>query len=265
MKKNVFLFAMFVAMFSTTNSFAQISTAEPTVSVFKTGNRPKAGTYGIFFGMSYTDFTILMDEDVTFEGFPLVNLKYYATNNVELRLGLNFQGTSQKYSGEYEYEEYSEVKADMVTKTEDFSQTVSNRNNYFSPGFAYHFSNKNLLDVYAGATIPIGWSSNTTMYEVGETYYKTKQSPFILGLGGFIGLQAFIADLPFSIGVEYGLSFLKEFGNDTTKVTMKSENDEQTYYTSSELSLSDSYESLSSKKGTTTNDVRVTLSYYFNR
>ena len=62
------------------------------------------------------------------------------------------------------------------------------------PGIAYHFSRRNLLDVYVGAELPLGWSSDRSILESGDMTSRTTKSAFVIGLGAFIGLQAYIAD-----------------------------------------------------------------------
>lgn len=244
-----------IASMSITSSFAQISTGSPSANVIKTGNRPEAGDWGLFVGVSYSDFQNIFSDDVTFEGFPLVNLKYYTSENCELRLGMVFQGTSEKYSG------------DMMNgddSTTDISYKKSQGTNRLVPGIAYHFDSKNLLDVYLGANMPIGWNRYSVKEISGDYEMTSKQTPFIVGLGGFIGLQAFVADLPVAIGLEYGISFWKEFGKGKTKNTYSYDGTEQEYYTYDGMNSSQ-FESLKSSSRTTSNEIRLTVSYYFNK
>ncbi len=267
---------------------AQLTTGKSSATQLKTGNRPGAGDWGVYVGVAYSDFKNIFDKDVNFEGFPLVNLKYYLTDNIELRLGLQFQGTSTSSSGsfddEFEVTEYTEssLEGDLeggesiaststITSMSSFANKASDRTNRIKPGVAYHFSNKNLLDVYMGAELPIGWNNRSISYyeteysssDYDNSYSKTiSNSPFFIGFGAFIGLQCFVADLPLAIGIEYGILGIKEFGYDKTKViTLDEKGDKQTQY----LIGTDNtyYDSLNSTRTWFSNDARVTLTYYF--
>lgn len=261
MKKIKLLLTLSLVSLFAVDSFAQLSTATPTASVIKSGNRPQAGDWGVFVGVAYSDFQNIFSDEVTFEGFPLVNLKYYKTNQLEYRLGLQFQGTSNTLSGDIESTQYNE-DGNTTTDVTSVKTKSSVGTNRIIPGLAYHFSDKNLLDVYMGANVPIGWSRNTYYEMAGDTEYKSTSTPFIVGIGGFIGFQAFVADLPLAIGLEYGISCWKEFGSDKSKVTTLSDGEEQTYFTTTS-DPGTIYSSLSTSSRTISNDVRITISYYF--
>ncbi len=273
MKKIILLTAInaIMLLFCTQTSFAQLSTGEPVARVMKTGNRPTAGDWGIFVGVSYSDFEGMFSKDMTFEGFPLVNVKYYKSDNVEYRLGLQFQGTTERISGDIVSSSYNEETGEETseeTSSMKLKQTLGT--NRITPGIAYHFSNKNLLDVYVGGQLPIGWNRDITLTEEDDYSYKVSKTPFTIGIGGFIGLQAFVADLPLAIGLEYGISFMKEFGA-KSKCTLKTEDDDEKYFTLDDSSFSELFDSykgsefdkLSTSRKSINNDIRVTLSYYF--
>ena len=203
MKKFTFLFA---AMLAVSTAFAQISTGEPHSSVIpRTGNRPQAGDFGLYVGASVTqiiDFVKLnKNKDFTENAFwalPAINLKYYFTDNWEGRIGFQFacKGTTEKFTPK---------GADWVKNTSDINYTR------FLPGFAYHFNTKNIVDVYVGAQMPIGFNliqrkGATDGYSVTE-----KNNQFVIGGGVFFGLQFFVADLPFAIGFEGGYSGTASF------------------------------------------------------
>ena len=200
--------------FATVN--AQITTGESSAQVVRTGNRAEAGDFGLYLGGTSTMFKQLVDggglnstNEVTtesdFTALPLINFKYMATDKFEVRLGLEWwtSTTGTKKSGENE-------KGDWKTKDK-----TKFTNKYLYPGIAYHFSNTNLLDVYVGAELPIGWEATRTTtfkdYTGNESDVDTKSvgRDFNVGLGGFIGLQAYVANLPLALGVEYGINSLK--------------------------------------------------------
>ncbi len=247
---------------------AQISTGQSTSSVLKTGNRPTSGDWGIYVGTSYSDFESIIAPEMTFEGFPLVNIKHYLSNNLEARLGIQIQGTTTSTSGTNTYEISS------TELTSKFKDKVSEGTNRFRPGFAYHFSKRNLLDVYMGAEIPLGWNNRSVSYskiDGSETYEdfskEVSSSPFFVGIGAFIGIQCFVADLPLAIGVEYGILGLKEFGTDKAKVvSLDEDGNKTTQYYISNANASESityFDSLNSSRSAFSNDARITITYYF--
>lgn len=259
---------------SCTFAFAQLSTGSSTAHLIKTGNRPQGGDFGIFIGPSYSEIKDMIDSDIKFRGFPLVNFKYYSSPNIEWRLGLQFYRTREKLKGDAisNFDEGKEGQA-----FEDLG-TIKSKNlksfNRITPGIAYHFSSRNILDVYVGASLPFGWERdkqvNESEYDGEKEVNNCSRGSFVIGLGGFIGLQAFIADLPFSIGLEYGLSGLLHTGQ-KYKHEITTEDGTKTYYTKFDkknIDVKDDgvwFDKLHSKRGEFGSDVRITLSYYFNK
>jgi len=234
--------------------FAQLSTRENTTSVFRTGSRPQAGTYGVFIGPSLMEIQDMSDENIDVRGLPLINIKYYKSDNIEWRFGLQFNGKSSKQSG-----------TELSTST-DIASIDKSSYNRISVGLAYHYSPKNLLDVYTGVYIPLGWDR----YKYESTYGKissttSKFSP-IVGLGAYIGLQAFVADLPISVGFEYGLRAVTHMWQKYKHVDVEQNGKSQTYYTTSENDRGGTqYSSLNYSKSDFGTDARITFSYYFNK
>lgn len=185
---------------------AQISTGEPNASVIaRTGNRPQKGDWGLYLGGSVSQVMDLVkyceSESEGAWGLPLVNLKYYYSDKLEFRMGFQFAAKTEKTKTIL----YNEGGTDDIAK-------VSSGTDYtrLLPGIAYHFNSKNLLDVYLGAQLPIGFNTSSSKTSVktaeitGTT--RTHQGAFVIGGGVFVGLQFFIADLPIAIGVEGGYS-----------------------------------------------------------
>jgi hypothetical protein len=166
---------------------AQITTGESTSNVIRTGNRAQEGNFGIYFGAT-TDMFKNIGKDVKFSAMPLINLKYMKSDNIEYRLGIEWwkKSTSSK-----------DKRGDKSIES-----SLSESSFMFYPGLAYHFNNKNLLDVYVGGELPIGIAGAS--YDTGDT--DEGATNFRVGLGAFIGLQAYLANLPIALGVEYGIS-----------------------------------------------------------
>lgn len=206
-------------------TFGEISTGEPHSSVIPhTGNRPEKGDWGMYIGGSVTQIIELVDaignDEYNAWGLPLVNLKYYISDPLELRLGMQFACKS------------TNAKTTMDSGAN--GKAVENHNyTRFQPGIAYHFSNSNILDVYAGAQLPIGWEVDKNLtqgFADGYNYlHKERVGTFVIGGGLFLGLQVFIADLPFAIGVEGGFSGLIKAGG-IPKTTIQDGTTKQVYY-----------------------------------
>lgn len=243
---------------------AQITTGEPQAKKIRTGNRAQAGDFGLYLGATSNMFKAIGD-DMTFDTpLPLINLKYMVTNEWEIRLGLEFSKTTttvkgDTYSGEDESESYS-------TKTKQIQSK-----NFFSPGFAYHFSKSNILDVYAGVELPIGWQRDATKGSYDDTSSNISTGGFRIGLGAFIGIQAYLGNLPLALGVEYGISSMFH-GRQRTKHVFDDGKTEQTYYTPAldpkimeemGISAGDMYDNLKASQGQIGNQFRLTLTYYF--
>ena len=254
---------------------AQISEGEPNSTVIpRTGNRPQAGDWGIYIGGSVRQVMDLVnahkdagsifigdvpgevvdgyDSNNNWWGLPILNLKYYVTNQWEVRLGFEF--ASKTLSNKYKLE----IGGDDIKRNNRESQNFTR----FLPGFAYHFSTKNLLDVYLGAQMPIGWDSYRSKQKEDAggdvTYTRNTCTQAVIGGGVFIGLQAFIADLPLAIGVELGYSGLAKIGGNM-KTTQDLGDGKEVFYN----------DNPNLKKAISTSaewgaDAAITFSYFFH-
>ncbi len=169
---------------------AQISTGESNASVIRTGNRAEKGDFGLYLGATTDMFqNIIGNGPSDFSALPLINLKYMVTDKVEARLGIEWYKKSEK--SDYDGGEYSDNQTSMS----------------FAPGIAYHFNRSNILDVYVGGELPFGWGSLGYEKDIEEGDDEDlSASNFNVGLGAFIGLQAYVCNLPLAIGLEYGIS-----------------------------------------------------------
>lgn len=247
MKKLLALCALALC-FTTAN--AQISTGESTSKVIRTGNRAQAGNFGLYIGATSDMFKKLGD-GTDFSALPLINLKYMATDNLEYRIGIEWWKDKTSTDMSVPTGEYSE-EGDPETKT--VNTYKSEKSYMFYPGIAYHFNNRNLLDVYVGGELPIGFAN----YGNGDDDDEYYTSQFRIGLGAFIGLQAYIANLPLAIGMEYGIHGLY---NTTSDGTLSS--DGMTINTDSEKG-GGYLEDVSQSRFKLGHQIRFTLTYYFN-
>ena len=94
----------------------------------------------------------------------------------------------------------------------------------------------------------------------------TTKRAFVIGIGAFIGIQAFIADLPLALGAEFGVSSRFDTGVKYKTVNEVTGNDTQTYYSSAIENLPGEnvdYDSLKARTGEIGGQFRFTLTYYF--
>lgn len=259
---------------------AQLSQGQTYSTKIVTGNRPGAGDWGLYFGPSYSEIIDLVEtmgsQTEKAFGLPLINLKYYAGDRAEIRMGIQYNGHNSKTDGTYT-QEYGE---DYGNRELYSNYHYGSRRFRVSPGFAYHFSPKNVLDVYVGATLPIGvdamkqvdesnyyqeiFNPETEEYSLKQYEMKDNQkySSFVMGVGAFIGLQAFVADLPLSLGFEYGLTGMMRTNDKVFHEVTDYEGEIQAYYTNG---LDDfHYDELSNKSRYMGSDIRFTITYYFN-
>ncbi len=238
---------------------AQITTGEPTSKVIKTGNRPGYGDFGIYLGMT-SDLFRGLGSDVEMKALPLINFKYMSSKHSEWRLGIELYKTSEFEKGNAILEPENFISGEKY-ETELSKTKNSNSNFLLYPGWAYHFSSKNILDVYAGFELPVGLNS-TTVKSSGEDWANsTTKRSLVVGLGAFVGLQAFIADLPLAVGAEFGISSLLDCGMKFKNV-VEEENTKATWY-SKGLNSDAMYDKLNVRKGEIGSQVRFTVTYYF--
>jgi len=261
MKKIVLFLTAFFAFICVAQ--AQITVGEPYSTKVKTGNRPQAGDWGLYIGPSYSEVLSLIDwankkkaVDMV-RGLPLINVKYYMSDNLEIRGGIQYFNVVEKYKGT------TLASSSINNKSEDFFEKHSDALFRFIPGVAYHFNSKNIMDVYVGGQLPLG--CDIDKQEIGN-YYINNQSrtPFVIGIGAFVGLQAFVADLPFSIGLEYGLSGLWKIGDKIKNEVKNGNNSTQTFYTKVDNTDPTQFEKLNCHRFEVGNDLRLTFTYYFN-
>lgn len=250
MKKFAKLFSLVAMAILAIPTFAQISEGEPRAEVLPTGNRLEKGVWGVFVGAGVTmDKKDDAFDDAKFRVSPLVNVKYMFTDKLEGRIGVEF-GKKKSRVG---YE--TEAKNGL-----DASEKFVSSHNYFAPGLAYHFSKKNILDVYMGGELPFGWEHNAMKSSEGDAYHNVYSGQFNIGVGAFIGLQAFIGRLPLAVGVEYGVQTMFTAGDGMTKMVASNGTTEQVSY--QHASGIDGYH-MTARRGEILSQARVTLSYYF--
>ena len=286
MKKLIYAFLFLIL--GVNFSFAQLSDRVNSPSTFKIGTRPVAGNWGVTFAPTFQDFSDIANRidgnDTTNvkNVLPIIAIRMYKSDNFVVRIGIRSKTSNLKISG---------TVVPPIVGTGYLTDLKYQRRNaefYLTPGAEYHFSKSNILDVYLGACIPLGYfKENETDYmrmsDLTTDYTSKERKRFGLAYGfeGFVGIQAFVADLPFSIGLELGTVGLGKTGKkwkvDSYSVTGGVVTT-QSYYT---LNLDDNdkidptvvgglvqienFTKLTAKSFYVDGMARITLSYYFNK
>ena len=254
-------------MFSS-SAFGQLSDRVSSPSTFKIGTRPVSGDMGVYFGIAYKDIMNLIDKQ-DYEGLPLVSIKYYFSDNLVGRVGIDYSKETDVESGEID------PTATGGTMLENTQRQITS-DLLLTPGIERHFLNSNLFDAYFAAMLPIGYKRD--VFENDQVFqnnlydeFKMSQLSFAYGLELLVGIQGFIADLPLALGLEVGFSGLG-YMSDKYKSVINSNMTgivvTQTYYTRSDDPITNGdilYSKLSARNYEMSGNVRIQLSYYFSK
>ncbi len=267
MKKTILLF-MLLSFFAV--SQAQISTRENDATVFKLGARPTMGDMALTFALPINSDSDLPSFNLLGKG-DLLTGKKFIKDDLAIRAGIRLYKNSSKSEGDVD----TSVTGGSILSAE---YQESSREYNIVPGIEKHFSNSNFFDVYAGGDLYLGFGKDKSINN--ETYVGSEfdemtstTSRTIVGLGGIIGINMFVVDLPISIGLEYGWTAKWNFGGKThversTKVGGTTTN--QDYYTQDTDPFgnpdTNAYSDLkkSAFEMDTNQQVRIALNFYFN-
>lgn len=274
------------------SAFAQgLSTRENEAIVAKLGARPVAGDAALNFviplvGLNRNDGTEagLFNGNLLGSG-DLLTFKYYHTDNFVLRAGIRLYADNDRFSGDVLDDEPSgnEIPVGGETFIEGINQ---DRAYVLAVGAEHHFSNSNIFDVYTGADLLLGFNKNRQSMEtefltegddpdqLARTLMDTQTNSTVVGLGWVVGWNTFIAQLPISVGIEYGLSLKWVLGG-KTKVTEEvditnadaSQSYSIEYYTDDSAIEGVQFSDLSRRHFNmdTNQNVRLTFQIYFSR
>ena len=257
---------------------AQLSTRENQDTRYKFGGRPVAGDMALTFGLTVNNASFGEDIDETrdisvwnrLSRGNLIIAKKFIADDLAIRAGIRLYRDSRSLKGEVD--SIPTTGAGQWTLSEvEFKE--SSREYMLVPGIEKHFSSSNIFDVYAAGDLYLGFgrdkSVNSQTNMDGDVTSTTQTTPYtIVGLGGVIGVNVFVLDLPVSVGVEYGLSAFWQLGN-RTKVEVETPDESYEYFTVANDPFSlqgQAYTSLKQKYMTmNTNDqVRIVANIYFN-
>ncbi|MCK4662230.1 MAG: hypothetical protein KAT68_05155 [Bacteroidales bacterium] len=245
---------------------AQLSDRINSPTTFKVGTRPIAGNMAISIGTSYRDIEDFFDEDKDFEALPIVTFKYYNSDDLVITFGIKEKNEKVVRTGDIDpivdgglltLKEYKKVESEFM----------------IVPGVEKHFLGSNILDVYIGACVPLGLVRDVLIdkenYTDGGKVESTAiKNSFAYGLDGFVGVQAFIADLPLALGLEFKISGMGYRGKKTKheySMTAVGTAVNQTYYTADDDPDNLLFKDLKSRTFETSSDIRFSLNYFFGR
>ncbi len=256
---------LFILALGSTNAFSQLSDRVNSPSTFKVGTRPVMGNYGLFLGLAYNELEYWFDHDLEYNGLPIVSLKYYRTDNNVWRIGFQTSTTNKILKGTVD----PAINPSTLTEKKLIDNTSRLT---FYPGYEHHFTSSNIMDVYMGMLVPVGWDREKYVNEEARgsnfnNYSRTRTS-LTYGFEAFIGVQAFVADLPLAFGIDFGAAamghlFDKYKHEVNTKVGASTT--EQVYYTVDDSGTGILYESLSRRDYQLQGNVRLTITYFFKK
>jgi hypothetical protein len=265
MRKLVFF--LFAVVLFTATSYSQLSQRENESTTIKFGTRPSTGDMTLTFGVDIgqggvADLPILNQ----LTSGDVLTFKRYTSPSKAIRIGVRLFKDSQT------------VKGDEVDITNDdnlgsIKSKTSSSEYIIVPGLEKHFNKSNIFDVYAGTDLYIGYRrdlllNNTELPNGDYDKYKATSTGMVLGLGGVVGFNIFIAQLPVSLGLEYGLNMKWSFEG-KTKIKAESSvggvSSSQNYYTSDRVSGNFSKLHKREFGMDTNNNIRILLNIYFGK
>lgn len=281
--KKILLFTAFVVL-TVSQSFAQLSTRENYDVKLRLGTRPQAGDAALQFVLpifSENGAAHLFRGNALFAN-DFLTYKYYHTDDIVIRAGLRWSVESGKVSGTAA--DSSDINMIPETEVETLNQKFTNRDFSIAAGLEKHFTNSNIFDVYAGGEIMIGLGKDKSVEEYdyfnGDQDYTTMTTNTrVLGFGLVTGFNVFVAELPLSIGLEYGLTGKWLFGGKTkveVEQTIGSSSASGEYFTQEEdafgnpdinsMGAARQYSDLSRRtfNMNTNHNVRLSLNIYFS-
>lgn len=222
--KKLLILVMVLAVVAV-ESTAQLSTRQNLAFDQPLGNRPQAGDAALQFVLPLVDLSANNGSDAGLYSGNLLSsgdfltFKYYNTNDIVWRGAIRIVADNAMTSGtQADSSEVNNINEDFEIQQLDYKSTSREFN--IAGGVEKHFTNNNIFDVYVGGDAIIGLGKDQTKitedYFNGDLFEQTATTNTnIFGLAGVVGFNVFVAELPVSIGLEYGLSGKWIFGGKT--------------------------------------------------
>ncbi|MEP7263638.1 MAG: hypothetical protein ABI772_04030 [Bacteroidota bacterium] len=243
MKKSILIIAA-LAM-GASSSFAQLSTRENCATNECIGARPVKGDMALTFAINIAgDDTASLPLENNLTSGSVLTFKYFTSDDVAFRIGFRLAKTSYNFKGDLDSASQAAANQGGNIEISEREFKSSDRLYLLVPGIEKHFSPSNIFDVYAGADLHLGFSRSV---DIDNTSFRanpvsgddhnnstSKTTQTVVGLGGVVGFNVFIAHLPISLGLEYGWNARWRLGGKThveTDVTSGGVNTSNDYYT----------------------------------
>jgi hypothetical protein len=271
MKKICFTMLLTALFLFANQSFAQLSTRENEAEIVKLGARPVAGD--MCFSLSYpilrdNTFGLKMNKNLL-QYNDFITYRYYLTDKLVLKMGLMFWKSRARTAGT------TIDTAKFAVSTNDYM--VNDRQYSIIPGVEQHFSVGNIFDIWVGGNLNVGFGKNSNISNVelvnGDyNNYEEKRNTTLVGVGGAIGVNVFIAHLPLSIGLKYNFNSDWTFGGkwkvaESTKVGTTETDKEYFIQDEDARDIPDAlqYDKLKRNLWDTNQEIRVVLNIYFSK
>ncbi len=204
------------------DTFAQLSTRENNETNVRIGTRPEKGDAVLQFSIPVVDQSgdnqAGLYSGTALNPGDMLTFKYYLQDDMVLRAGLRIAADNMRTNGTAADSSESNLVTDFDIQENLKAMTSSEFN--LMGGIEKHFTNSNIFDVYAGGEAVIGRGrdrmiSNETLFNGDVINMESSTRTTVFGLGGVVGFNVFVAELPISLGLEYGLSAKWVFGGKT--------------------------------------------------
>ncbi|MBK7945879.1 MAG: hypothetical protein IPJ85_11470 [Flavobacteriales bacterium] len=216
---------LFVALLGVCSvASAQLSTRENQDTRYKFGGRPVAGDYALVFGIGLGGDSLDFGPGSQSTSLAwnrlakgnLLTFKKFIQDDVAVRAGIRLQRNARSIKGEVD-----SIPGQGGWSITEFEYKTATREYMLVPGIEKHFSSSNIFDVYVGGDLFLGLGRSKTVENYTSrvsvnTSETTRTTPYtIVGLGGVVGFNVFVLDLPIALGVEYGWGAFWQLGNRT--------------------------------------------------
>ena len=282
--KRIFIF-LTLFLFTTSISYSQISDRKNNESTYLFGARPEAGNYAFYFGVTPADIEdIWLNTDWEESGIPLLNIKYYYTDQFVVKAGMQVSKKKRTMEGNLPGYQNDNESGGLLGYS-SYKHAEIDESWGISMGAEQHFNLSNIIDVYMGVNGNLGYERSVRVdnisYHTGD-YSNNEGSSFGLtyGLETIIGSNFFIADLPLAIGLETGF-VAKNYGANKFKNEWSEKigdvSNSGTYFSSliddfqdfnnsiDNLSNNNDFSELKARRFDIIPLTRVTFTYYFKR
>lgn len=232
MKKGLLLIAVLTLLGG--DIFSQLSTRENNAINTPLGTRAQAGDAAFSFAVPIVNLTANNGSDAGLYAFntlspgAMLTAKYWQRDDLVLRGAFRFAADNSLTKGTAADSSASNPINEDLEVSENTKRSIM-REYIIAGGAEKHFSNSNMWDAYVGGELLVGLGKDKTIdqedYFNGDKNYMTRTTgTTVFGFAGVMGFQAYVAELPVAIGLEWQWGGKWIFGG-ATKVEQELEID----------------------------------------